>query len=185
MKRSLLPSKMMISRERMFSLWVHLSTRSLGDECHRVIAPYAQNDLGRGVVAKKRHNAVDVALDAIPSGFGASKPIIHIDVVEMDTTDSETESIRTAAASINAQDLPIDVLLSTVMVPQSHQLWYNTEGYELQFADNYLGTFLPSRLAPSPSPSSGRTRVTSGASLEQGPYMVPDSMGRSELHIET
>lgn len=115
-------------------LLVGATVKSLGAEFLRVIAPYAKNIWVLGRTVERLQIAVDEAL----RGVSGAKPTVHI--VQTDMT--SFESIRASAAKINAQNLPIDVLVQNIMVYQSPTLQRTAEGFESQIGGNHFGTFL-------------------------------------------
>lgn len=115
-------------------LLVGATVGSLGAEFLRVVAPYAKTVW----VAGRSPERLQVAVDEALKGATESKPTINI--VELDLT--STESVRAAAAKINAEEKPIDVILQGIMVKQSLEIVRTPEGFESQIAGNHFGTFL-------------------------------------------
>ncbi|KAF8303424.1 NAD(P)-binding protein [Clavulina sp. PMI_390] len=109
---------------------------SLGGEFLRVIAPYPKAIWILSRTKAKMQEAVDTAFKVLEPT--AHRPAIMLIEVDMTSPDS----VKKAAAEVNADEQPIDLLFLGHGIPQLPQPTYGAEGFEAMFAGNHLGPFL-------------------------------------------
>lgn len=114
-------------------LLVGATIKSLGAEFLRVIVPYAKTIW----VAGRNKERLQASVDAAVKGL-SKKAEIKIVILDM----TSFASVRSAAAIINAEELPIDVIMQNMAVRPNKELTRTVDGLEAQIGGNHFSTFL-------------------------------------------
>ncbi|KAF8304961.1 NAD(P)-binding protein [Clavulina sp. PMI_390] len=117
-------------------LIVGASFDTLGGEFLSYIAPYPKSVTLLGRSKTKMQEAVDHAFR--PLGPNAHRPTIRLVEVDM----ISFESVRKAAAEVNADQQPIDLLMLSQGIRRRPEPTYGPDGFELVFTGNHLASFL-------------------------------------------
>lgn len=107
---------------------------SLGGDFVKAVAPYADTIWIAGRSQERLQAAADYAVE----GLTGSKASIEIVILDLNSLDS----VREAAAKVNATGKPIHVLVNNVATVPSATLGRTAEGLEAQFGIDHLAHFL-------------------------------------------
>ena len=136
----------------------------------RAVVTGASDGIGLGIATKLAAAGADVVLpvrnfakgEAALATIRQSVPNAKVSLRELDL--SSLESVAALGEALNAEGVPIQILINNagVMTPPERQV--TADGFELQFGTNHLGHFaLVARLLP--LLRAGRARVTSQISI--------------------
>ncbi|KAI0050291.1 NAD(P)-binding protein [Auriscalpium vulgare] len=109
-----------------------VSPNSLGAETVRVLAPYAQSV----ILAGRSQSKIDETIAAVK----AQTPTASLKSVILDL--ASIESIKQAAAEVNALAIPIHAVINNAASAQHKTIVKTADGFEAQFGINHLGHFL-------------------------------------------
>ncbi|KAI0046177.1 NAD(P)-binding protein [Auriscalpium vulgare] len=109
-----------------------VSLKSLGAETVRVLAPYAKTI----ILAARSQSKIDETIAAVK----AQIPTASLKSVILDL--ASIESIKQAAAEVNALAIPIHVVINNAASAQHKTIVKTADGFEAQFGINHLGHFL-------------------------------------------
>lgn len=136
----------------------------------------------------------DAMTEAAEASIRASVPQARLEPLQIDLSD--LESVREAATRFRARRASLDILCNNAGTMGHHTVQRSAQGFELQFATNYLGHFaltglLFDLLQAAPAArvvmvSSVAHKMTKGLNLddpgfEQGGYNHFDAYGKSKL----
>ncbi|KAI0052268.1 NAD(P)-binding protein [Auriscalpium vulgare] len=109
-----------------------VSPKGLGAETVRVLAPYAKTI----ILAGRSQAKIDETIADVKKGSpSANLKSVILDLASLD-------SVRKAAADVNALGLPIHVIVNNAGSPQPLTLTKTVDGFETQIGTNHLGHFL-------------------------------------------
>ncbi|KAI0044170.1 NAD(P)-binding protein [Auriscalpium vulgare] len=109
-----------------------VSQKSLGAETVRVLAPYAKTI----ILASRSQAKIDETIAEVKK----ETPSANLKSVILDL--ASLDSVRKAAADVNALGLPIHVIINNAGSAQAVTLTKTVDGFESQIGANHLGHFL-------------------------------------------